>query len=127
MNSILPRAARLGAILLGLAFPTACVDGPFAHANPFDPDNPMSLVIEGGADTVSVAGDYLQFRLVTAPALHGVLPQWGSSAPWLLSPIVKGVYYVRGLPLVEPVDVTITASIGANVATRTITLLPPAP
>lgn len=114
------------ALLAGLAALGACLDGPFAHANPHDPDSPIRLTIEGGLDTVTVAGEFLQFRLVTDPLLEDVRPQWSSSAPWFIAPYVKGSFFVSALPL-EPTDVTVSAYIGAKVATRTITLLPAAP
>lgn len=113
-------------LVLAAGLATGCLDGPFAHDNPYDADHPMTLEIVGGADTLRVAGEIVQYQLRTDPVVEGVLPHWESSAPSVLVPGTRGRYLVSALPL-EPLDVTISAGFGANVAFRTVTLMPAAP
>jgi hypothetical protein len=118
------RALALGAaalVLLG-----GCLDGPFAHANPYDPENPMTLSIEGGRDTIVVAGEAVQFHLVTDPIHTFPSPSWTSSAPSLLLSLGAGRFIVPVSPL-ETTVVQVSAVLGSKEASRAITILAAAP
>lgn len=118
------RALALGAAVVGLL--TGCLDGPFAHANPFDPDNPMTLSIEGGQDTIAVAGEVVQFHLVTDPPYDSPSPYWSSSSASLLVPLGYGRFVVPTLPI-ETTQELVHAVIGNNGTSRSITILGAAP
>ena len=118
------RALALGAAVVGLL--TGCLDGPFAHANPFDPDNPMTLSIEGGVDTISVAGEVVQFHLVSDPLYDSPSPYWSSSTASLLVPLGYGRFVVPTLPI-ETTQVLVHAALGNNGTSRSITILGAAP
>lgn len=122
MIRISPRR-RLMAIALLLIPVAACLDGPFAHANPHDGESEITLTIAGGADTLRVVGDAALFQLVTTPATSGFTPQWVSSAPLQLASIGLGRYVLVTNPPAAT-TVQVIARFGANSASRNVVLLP---
>lgn len=122
MIRISPRR-RLMAIALLLIPVAACLDGPFAHANPHDGESDVTLTIAGGADTLRGVGNAALFQLVTIPATSGFTPRWESSAPSQLVSLGLGRFVlVTNPPGVTTVQVT--ARLGANSASRNVVLLP---
>lgn len=118
-----PLRRRLAALALLVLPVAACLDGPFAHANPHDGESEITLAVVGGADTLRVVGDAALFQLVTTPVTSGFTVQWESSAPLRLAPIGLGRFVlVSHPPTVTTVQVT--ARMGANSATRDVVLLP---
>lgn len=93
---MIPRIARQRLLTAALVLTAAgaCVDGPFAHANPNDPDAEIVLSIAGGLDTLTSLESAVLFQLVTTPVTDAGSVSWASSAPSLLAPNGLGRFVV---------------------------------
>lgn len=120
------RSATRASVLAALLALGACLDGPFAHLNPHDVRTDITLSIVGGLDTVRVAGETVFFQLATDPVTSNYQVSWSSAAPIRLTSAGLGRFTVGGLPA-TPTSVLISATIGANVATRSVVVMPVAP
>jgi hypothetical protein len=117
------RAIRLLLVPLLLAL-GSCWDGPFARLNPYDDAAELAVRIAGGSDTLDAAGVWVIYQLVTEPATTGVDVAWVSSDPDLVVSQGQGLFFVNRLP--ETVTtILIRARIGAHLAERPVTMLPP--
>lgn len=122
---MIPRLARQRLLTAALLLTTAgaCVDGPFAHANPNDPDAEIALSIAGGRDTLTSVDGAVLFQLVTTPVTDGGSVAWASSLPILLASNGLGRFVVASRPS-QPTTVTVTARLGAHTAERNVVVLP---
>ncbi len=122
---MIPRIARQRLLTAALVLTAAgaCVDGPFAHANPNDPDAEIVLSIAGGLDTLTSLESAVLFQLVTTPVTDAGSVSWASSAPSLLAPNGLGRFVVLFRPS-QPTTVTVTARLGAHTAERNVVVLP---
>ena len=122
MNARIARRGLLAASLL-LTAAGACVDGPFAHANPNDPDAEIVLSIAGGLDTLTSVDGAVLFQLVTTPATDAGSVSWASSVPTLLASNGLGRFVVVFRPS-QPTTVAVTGRLGAHTAERNVVVLP---
>lgn len=119
----LHRGLRSLALLAFALVPGACLDGPFARANPHDPGAAITLTLVGGRDTLEMVGQQALFQLVTEPVTTGYTAAWSSSTTSLLIPLGFGRFEVVALPgFVATVE--ITATLGTRSVTRNLVILP---
>ncbi|MCE9601126.1 MAG: hypothetical protein K8S21_02795 [Gemmatimonadetes bacterium] len=101
----------------------ACLDGPFARANPHDPGAVIELTLVGGRDTLEMVGQQAFFQLVTEPVTTGYTAAWSSSTTSLLTPLGFGRFEVVALPG-SVATVEIKATLGTRSVTRNVVILP---
>lgn len=89
---------------------TACVDGPYARTNPYDPSTVVRAELVVITDTVSAVGEVAIVQLITEPTLDldKYPPQWVSGQGSVLQSIGAGRFRMLTVPAV-PTPVTISA------------------
>lgn len=117
------RSPRLALAIVALLALASCYDGPFAHANPNDPDARFTMRLEADRDTVSPGSPAVQFVLVTEPAMPGYRPTWKASIDTLVAHTENGRFILTDLPEFA-VTVQVTASFMSHSVTRPLVLAP---
>ncbi len=128
-SSTVDRLHRITRQLLAPACAAAllasCVEGPFAHANPNDPEFEYTMLLTASRDTVTPANPIVLVRLVTDPVIVGYDPVFEADSPFM-SYLGDGVFQLN-TPPTAVFAVTITASFEGNRSVSRTIFRAPAP
>jgi hypothetical protein len=109
---------------IGVAVGVACSEGPFARANPYDPQADFEFELRASRDSAFAIGDRVLYQLVSDPPHPITARIWGTDRPDLLLHLGNGYYHVSALPP-NPVTVHVFVQLGIRADTATLVVMPP--
>lgn len=110
---------------LTVAAALACVDGPFARANPHDPTLDIEMWIESvRGNTITGQGTLAAFRLHSDPAFPGYPARWTVVPVGVLVPVGSDGIFRVDVRDGQPATVTVRAYWGNRVASLSVDVVP---
>lgn len=117
------RTLLLACTLLSAAV-VGCVEGPFAHSNPNDPDFAGGLSLAASRDTVTTVDSLVALTLVSERDLSGYRPLWISGDTTKMRHSGDGVFRLRSAPVALDSVLLSAYFLSGNSASRWIYLKP---